>query len=68
MLNLLNKNWGRLVFVPNVVNSNFNLLEFQGVQNNQPVYQFTLDENAKPWVLDVINSRWKAQLGLKYSF
>ncbi|CAL2079079.1 Outer membrane receptor protein involved in Fe transport [Tenacibaculum sp. 190524A05c] len=68
VLNLLNKNWGRLVFVPNVVNSNFNLLEFQGVQNNQPVYQFTLDENAKPWVLDVINSRWKAQLGLKYSF
>ncbi|MFY7670430.1 carboxypeptidase regulatory-like domain-containing protein [Tenacibaculum sp. MEBiC06402] len=68
VLNLLNKNWGRLVFVPNVVNSNFNLLEFQGIQNNQPVYQFTLDENAKPWVLDVINSRWKAQLGLKYSF
>lgn len=68
VLNLLNKNWGRLVFVPNVVNSNFNLLEFQGVQSNQPVYQFTLDENAKPWVLDVINSRWKAQLGLKYSF
>ncbi|CAL2089800.1 TonB-dependent receptor [Tenacibaculum sp. 190524A05c] len=68
VLNLLNKNWGRLVFVPNVVNSNFNLLEFQGVQNNQPIYQFTLDENAKPWVLDVINSRWKAQLGLKYSF
>jgi hypothetical protein len=68
VLNLLNKNWGRLVFVPNVVNSNFNLLEFQGVQNNQPVYQFTLDENAKPWVLDVINSRWKAQLGLKYQF
>ena len=68
VLNLLNKNWGRLVFVPNVVNSNFNLLEFKGVQNNQPVYQFTLDENAKPWVLDVINSRWKAQLGLKYQF
>ncbi|CAL2078960.1 TonB-dependent receptor [Tenacibaculum sp. 190524A05c] len=68
VLNLLNKSWGRLVFVPNVVNSNFNLLEFQGVQNNQPIYQFTLDENAKPWVLDVINSRWKAQLGLKYSF
>lgn len=68
VLNLLNKNWGRLVFVPNVVNSNFNLLEFKGVQNNQPVYQFTLDENAKPWVLDPINSRWKAQLGLKYRF
>ncbi len=68
VLNLLNKDWGRLVFVPNVVNSNFNLLEFKGVENNQPIYQFTLDENAKPWVLDAINSRWKAQLGLKYQF
>ncbi|WP_442265087.1 TonB-dependent receptor [Tenacibaculum sp. ZS6-P6] len=68
VLNLIHKNWGRLVFVPNVVNSNFNLLEFRGVQNNQPVYQFTLDENATPWVLDGINSRWRAQLGLKYQF
>lgn len=68
VLNLLNKNWGRLVFVPNVANSNFNLLEFKGVQNNQPVYQFTVDESATPWVLDPISSRWKAQLGLKYQF
>ncbi|TCI84928.1 TonB-dependent receptor [Tenacibaculum sp. M341] len=68
VLNLLNKNWGRLIFVPNVVNSNFNLLEFKGVENNQPVYQFTLNEEAKPWVLDAINSRWKAQLGIKYQF
>ncbi|MGB1042488.1 MAG: carboxypeptidase regulatory-like domain-containing protein [Tenacibaculum sp.] len=68
VLNLVNKNWGRLVYVPNVVNANFNLLEFKGVENNQPVYQFTLDENTKPWVVDAINSRWKAQLGVKYQF
>lgn len=68
VLNLLNKDWGRLVFVPNVVNSSFNLLEFKGVTNNQPVYQFTIDEHAKPWVIDAINSRWKAQLGIKYQF
>ena len=68
VLNLLNKDWGRLVFVPNVANSSFNLLEYKGTENNQPVYQFTIDENAKPWVTDAINSRWKAQLGLKYQF
>jgi len=68
VLNLVNSNWGRLVFVPNVTNSNFNLLEFEGVENNQPVFQFTLDEDATPWVLDAINSRWKAQLGVKYQF
>ncbi len=68
VLNLIHKDWGRLVFVPNVVNSNFNLLEFKGVENNQPIYQFTLHEDAKPWVIDAINSRWKAQLGLKYQF
>lgn len=68
VLNLINNNWGRLVFVPNVTNSNFNLLELQGVENNDPVYQFTLDEDATPWVIDAINSRWKAQLGVKYQF
>jgi len=68
VLNLIHKDWGRLVFVPNVTNSNFNLLEFRGVENNQPLYQFTLDENAQPWVLDPINSRWRAQLGIKYQF
>ena len=56
VLNLINNNWGGLVFVPNVTNSNFNLLAFKGVENNQPVYQFTLDEDATPWVLDAINS------------
>ena len=68
VLNLVNNDWGRLVYVPNVVNSSFNLLEFKGVENNQPVYQFTIDENTKPWVTDAINSRWKAQLGVKYQF
>lgn len=68
VLNLVNKDWGRLIYVPNVVNSSFNLLEFKGVENNQPVYQFTIDENTKPWVTDAVNSRWKAQLGLKYQF
>lgn len=68
VLNFVNRDWGRLVFVPNVVNSSFSLLNFVGVENEQPQYQFNIDANEKPWVTDLQNSRWRAQFGLKYSF
>ncbi len=68
VLNFVNKDWGRLVFVPNVVNSSFSLLNFVGIENEQPQYQFNIDENEQPWVVDLQNSRWRAQLGLKYNF
>ncbi len=68
VLNLINRNWGELVFVPNVVNSSFNLLRFTGIENNQPTYQYTNNENTTPWVVDNVNSRWRAQLGIKYQF
>lgn len=67
VLNLVNRNWGQLVFVPNVVNSSFSLLNFKGIVNEQPTYQFNIND-ATPWVVDTENSRWKAQLGLKYAF
>jgi len=67
VLNLVNRNWGKLVFVPNVVNSSFSLLNFQGIENNQPTYQFNI-EDATPWVVDTESSRWKAQFGIKYQF
>lgn len=67
VLNLLNRNWGRLVFVPNVVNSSFSLLNFRGIENNEPTYQFNITDQT-PWVVDTENSRWKAQLGISYSF
>jgi len=65
--NLINKNWGRLVFVPNIVNSSFSLLNFRGIENNQPTYQFNVTDTT-PWVVDSENSRWKSQLGIKYQF
>ncbi len=68
VLNFVNKNWGRLVFVPNVVNSSFSLLNFIGIENQQPQYQFNINENEQPWVVDLQNSRWRAQLGLKFNF
>ena len=67
VLNLVNRDWGRLVFVPNVVNSSFSLLNFRGIENNQPTYQFNVTDRT-PWVVDAENSRWKAQFGVTYSF
>lgn len=67
VFNLVNKNWGRLVFVPNVVNSNFSLLRFRGIENNEPNFQFSVTDKT-PWVVDTENSRWKMQLGATFRF
>jgi len=66
-LNLLNRNWGHQTFVPNVQNSSYQLLEFEGVENGEPTYQFK-NPSGKPWQVDQLASRWQAQLGLRYSF
>ena len=68
VLNLLNKNWGTLVYVPNVVNSSYSLLKFQDIENGEPTYQFNVAEGETPWVTDLYNSRWRAQLGLRFEF
>jgi len=67
VFNLINRNWGKLVFVPNVVNSSFSLLSFRGIENNEPTYQFNVTDRT-PWVVDTENSRWRAQLGISYQF
>lgn len=68
VLNMLNKNWGALVYVPNVVNSSYSLLKFVGINGSHPEYQFNIPTNEKPWVTDLYNSRWRAQLGIRYEF
>ena len=68
VFNFINKDWGRLVFVPNVVNSSFSLLNFVGIENEQPQYQFDIDQSEQPWNIDLLNSRWRAQIGVAYSF
>ncbi len=67
VFNLVNRDWGRLVFVPNVVNSNFSLLRFRGIENNQPQFQYS-NTDATPWVVDNQNSRWRMQFGASYRF
>ncbi len=68
VFNFINREWGRLVFVPNVVNSSFSLLNFRGIENNEPQFQFNIPEGTAPYVTDLFNSRWRAQLGVKYTF
>ncbi len=68
VFNFINRDWGRLVFVPNVVNSSFSLLNFRGIENNEPLFQFNIPEDTEPYVTDLFNSRWRAQFGLKYNF
>jgi hypothetical protein len=68
VFNFINKDWGRLVYVPNVLNSSFSLLRFAGVENNVPQYQFNIDSNDQPWLIDSESSRWKAQFGITYAF
>ncbi|WP_158596915.1 TonB-dependent receptor [Aquimarina sp. BL5] len=68
VFNFINRDWGRLVFVPNVVNSSFSLLNFVGIENEQPQYQFNVDPDEQPWNIDLQNSRWRAQIGIKYGF
>ena len=67
VLNFVNNDWGRLVFVPNVVNSSFSLLDFKGIVNETPTYQFNVTDTT-PWVTDTQNSRWRAQLGVALDF
>ena len=68
VLNLVNRHWGELVFVPNVVNSSVSVLKFEGVQDNIPQYSFNIPVDQKPWLVDAFNSRWRMQLGVKYDF
>ena len=65
--NLISKKLGRLVYAPNVVNSSYRLIDFKAIENNRPVFEFK-EQTGKPWQVDNLNSRWKAQFGVHYSF
>ncbi len=68
VFNLVNPNWGALFFVPNVVNSSFSLLQFEGIDNNVPQFSFNIPVEQDPWIVDTFNSRWRIQLGAKVDF
>ena len=72
LTNLLDKNWGRVYFVPNTYNSTASVgltpALFPGRQNagSYPVYTF--QNPGKPYSIDYLNSRYQLQVGLRYSF
>jgi hypothetical protein len=79
LLNLLNNDWGHISFVTNVNNYDVNLLAFTndaaGLKPGAPSTGYTPTFNfVRPpstghyYTVDPINSRWQAQVGLKYNF
>ena len=67
VLNLINPNWGLQSYIPNVRNSSYQLIDFEGIQNNRAQYAFK-NPQGNPWQTDALNSRWQAQIGLRYNF
>ncbi|QZK90139.1 carboxypeptidase regulatory-like domain-containing protein [Flavobacterium sp. CHNK8] len=65
--NLVSKNWGTQVYVPNINNSGYALLDFVRIENQQPVFQFK-NPKGTPWLVDNLNSRWQGQLSVSYHF
>lgn len=65
--NLINKDFGTQYYVPNINNSGYAILDFVKIENEKPIYQFH-NPNSKPWLVDTINSKWQAQLGLSFYF
>lgn len=80
VLNLLNNDWGHITFVTNVNNYTVNFLRFatdaSGLKPGSPASGYTPTFNYLPpaangehyYTNDPINSRWQAQLGLKFNF
>ena len=65
--NLISKNWGTQVYVPNINNSGYALLDFVRIENQQPVFQFK-NPKGNPWLVDNLNSKWQGQVSVSYFF
>jgi outer membrane receptor protein involved in Fe transport len=67
---LFGATWGRQYFVPNESNYNFPTLKVTQTNAAGAPIGFSFDKvaNNEPWQYDALNSRYQAQLGLRYSF
>lgn len=69
--NMLNKNWGRIFYLPN---DNYSLITFAGFVPNTLTPQYQFDPiNGKPWSIQSStapgsSARWISQLGVKINF
>ncbi len=79
VLNLVNNDWGHIAFVTNVNNYNVNFLKFATDANSiapgapstgyVPTFNFVAPPSTGHYyTIDPINSRWQAQVGVKYNF
>ena len=66
--NLISKTWGRQYYVPNVLNSSYQLLTIAKANTaTAPELNFN-NTTTTPWQYDPILSRTQAQLSLRYNF
>ena len=78
VLNLLNRDWGHINFVSNTNNYTVNFLQFTADATGKkagdpstgytPTFKYLQPNNNHYYSADPINSRWQAQVGLKYNF
>lgn len=64
LTNLLNSKWGQQYFVSNSFNSTSSVGLTKGTGET---FSFT-KPTQKPYSIDLINSKWQAQIGLRYNF
>lgn len=66
-LSILKKEWGYQYFVPNTLNSSYQLVSARGLVNNKQTYSFN-NPTGTAYLVDAIASKWQGQLGLRYVF
>ncbi|ALL05139.1 hypothetical protein AQ505_06305 [Pedobacter sp. PACM 27299] len=63
--NLLNKAWGRKYFVPNSANT---VVNYNTTQATDRGFNFKAPSDGLPYSVSAFDSRWQAQVGLRYIF
>ena len=66
--NLISTNWGRQYYVPNVLNSSFQLLTVARANTNTPPELNFNNVTNTPWQYDPLLSRAQGQLSVRYNF
>ncbi len=66
--NLISKNWGRQYFVPNVLNSSYQLLTVLRANTAKPAELNFSNPTTTAWQFDPILSRAQGQLSIRYTF
>jgi hypothetical protein len=70
LTSLMNKDWGKFYFVPNLNNQNTYIAAYRSGRavGATPSISFDPIPGNKPYQVDDIQSRWQMQLGLRVSF